>query len=67
MVSCVELSSPCLQINALKEGGFGWLLEMLECFNSGTGILDGAAATQLHVLFFFQMPRPLLTPITTPA
>ncbi|EFN57715.1 hypothetical protein CHLNCDRAFT_21334 [Chlorella variabilis] len=22
-------------INALKEGGFGWLLEMLECFNSG--------------------------------
>jgi hypothetical protein len=23
------------QINALKEGGFGWLHEMLECFNSG--------------------------------
>ncbi len=23
------------QINALKEGGYGWLHEMLECFNSG--------------------------------
>lgn len=27
-----------LQINALKEGGYGWLHDMLECFNSGEAV-----------------------------
>ena len=31
------------QIHALKQGGFGWLHEMLECFNSGERLAAAAA------------------------
>ena len=42
-------SFACPQIGALKEGGFGWLHEMLECFNSGAltvGLSAGEAIVQ---------------------
>ena len=32
--ACLPLAATP-QMGALKEGGFGWLYEMLECFNSG--------------------------------
>lgn len=50
--------SPPLQINALKEGGYGWLHDMLECFNSGEAAPQGNVIFGIEVLKAASMHTP---------